>query len=33
VKHLLIAAVLFACGQDAKEEGFVSLFNGKDLTG
>ena len=33
MKHLLIAAVLFACGQDNKEEGFVSLFNGKDLTG
>ena len=32
MKHLLIAALAFAFCQD-KEEGFVPLFNGKDLTG
>jgi hypothetical protein len=32
VKHLIIAALAFALCQD-KEEGFVPLFNGKDLTG
>jgi hypothetical protein len=33
VKQLLAAALLFAIAQDKKEEGFISLFNGKDLTG
>jgi len=32
VKHLIIASLLFAFTQDT-EEGFVPLFNGKDLTG
>ena len=32
MKHLIIAALAFALCQD-KEEGFVPLFNGKDLTG
>ena len=32
MKHLIIAALAFALAQD-KEEGFVPLFNGKDLTG
>jgi hypothetical protein len=33
VKQLLAAALLLAFAQEKKEEGFVSLFNGKDLSG
>jgi hypothetical protein len=33
VKTLLAAVLLLPCLQETKEEGFISLFNGKDLTG
>jgi len=33
VKTLLAAVLLLTCAQDKAEEGFTSLFNGKDLTG
>lgn len=33
MKHLLMAALLLTFTQEKKEEGFISLFNGKDLTG
>jgi len=33
VKLMLALVVLLATAQEKKEEGFVSLFNGKDLTG
>jgi len=33
VKTLLAAVLLLTCAQDKAEEGFISLFNGKDLTG
>jgi hypothetical protein len=33
VKTLLAAVLLLTCLQDKNEEGFISLFNGKDLTG
>lgn len=32
MKHLLMAALLLSFSQE-KEEGFISLFNGKDLSG
>jgi hypothetical protein len=33
VKTLIAAALLLAAAQDKAEDGFVSIFNGKDLTG